>query len=132
MAVKSVDSLTTLFGGLSDPTRLRILNLIRNREVCVCYFVEALQVPQSKISRHLGYLRKAGLVSARRQGKWMHYRLREPANPRTAAVLNAALACADEMPAARQDRARFDSACSGKSRMVVLRGAPIPKASCHA
>jgi ArsR family transcriptional regulator len=61
---KSVD-LATLFAALADTTRLRLLNLMAGREVCVCYFVEILRQSQPKISRHLAYLRKAGIVSAR-------------------------------------------------------------------
>src|ERR1700756_1035359 len=70
--------LVTLFQALGDPTRLRLLNLMASGEVCVCYFVEILDETQPKISRHLAYLRRAGLVTARREGKWMHYRLVTP------------------------------------------------------
>src|ERR1700753_1653057 len=71
--------LAPFFAALSDPTRLRLLNLMNGREVCVCYFVEILKQGQPKISRHLAYLRSAGIVSARREGKWMHYSLDRPA-----------------------------------------------------
>ncbi len=65
-----------LFRALSEPLRLRILNLLLNRsELCVCDLVTALDAPQSLVSRHLAYLRRAGLVLARREGVWMHYRL---------------------------------------------------------
>jgi ArsR family transcriptional regulator, arsenate/arsenite/antimonite-responsive transcriptional repressor len=67
--------LALFFAALSDETRLRLLNLIKNREVCVCYLQDVLKTNQPKISRHLAYLRKAGLVEARRDGKWTHYRL---------------------------------------------------------
>jgi len=76
---KSAD-LAGLFAALADHTRLRLLNLIGGREVCVCYFVEILRQGQPKISRHLAYLRRAGLVAARREGKWMHYRMVPPAD----------------------------------------------------
>jgi len=69
-----------LFAGLADRTRLRLLNLMAEQEVCVCYFVEILDAPQPTISRHLAYLRRSGLVEARREGKWMHYRIFPPAN----------------------------------------------------
>ena len=65
------------FAALSDPTRLRLLNLMKGREICVCYLQEVLKTNQPKISRHLAYLKKAGLVEARRDGKWSHYRLKE-------------------------------------------------------
>src|SRR5579863_1492498 len=65
-------SLDVLFRALADTTRLRLLNLIADQEICVCYFVEILKISQPKISRHLAYLRKAGIVASRREGKWMH------------------------------------------------------------
>ena len=64
-----------LFKALGDPTRLRILGLLVTGEVCVCHLHGALAIPQPKASRHLAYLRRAGLVAARRDGLWMHYRL---------------------------------------------------------
>jgi ArsR family transcriptional regulator len=69
------------FVALSDRTRLRILNLIGDGEVCVCFFVEVLEEHQRKISRHLAYLRRAGIVTPRREGKWMHYRISPPPDP---------------------------------------------------
>src|SRR5947207_15922499 len=75
MAAQKSYSLEQLFRALADSTRLRLLNLMNGREVCVCYFVEILKTSQPKISRHLAYLRRAGIVAARRDGKWMHYRL---------------------------------------------------------
>jgi ArsR family transcriptional regulator len=68
-----LNSMENLFLGLADKTRLRILNLIRDDEVCVWFFTEVLGESQPKISRHLAYLRNAGLVSARRDGKWIFY-----------------------------------------------------------
>jgi ArsR family transcriptional regulator len=83
--------LACLFAALADRTRLRLLNLMQGREVCVCYFVEILKQSQPKISRHLAYLRRAGIVSARREGKWMHYRIERPVDAGAGAVLEAAL-----------------------------------------
>lgn len=77
---------------LADKTRLRILNLIRDGEVCVLDFTEALGDSQPKISRHLAYLRSAGVVEARRDGKWMYYSIRRPESRGARAVLQAALA----------------------------------------
>ena len=91
-ASKPVPTWPHLFAALADNTRLRLLNLMAGREVCVCYFVEILRQGQPKISRHLAYLRKAGMVSARREGKWMHYRITPPADPAAAAILDATLA----------------------------------------
>ncbi|HZS48542.1 MAG TPA: metalloregulator ArsR/SmtB family transcription factor, partial [Blastocatellia bacterium] len=66
-------SMELLFSALADRTRLRLLNLMGDDEVCVCYFVEILDTNQPKISRHLAYLRRAGIVAGRREGKWIHY-----------------------------------------------------------
>src|SRR4028119_987907 len=77
----------TFFLALADKTRLRLLNLMRDDEVCVCFFTEVLSESQPKISRHLAYLRNAGIVEARREGKWMHYRIIKPENPLAARVL---------------------------------------------
>src|SRR5579872_3675151 len=71
----------TVFKGLSDPTRLRILGLLLTGEVCVCHIHEALRISQPKASRHLAYLRAAGLVDARRDGLWMHYKLSDLPDP---------------------------------------------------
>jgi ArsR family transcriptional regulator len=68
-------NVTGLLDALTDPTRLRLLRLLRQQELCVCELVDALRIPQYKISRHLRRLRATGLVEARREGRWMHYRL---------------------------------------------------------
>lgn len=65
------------FAALADENRLRLLHLMKAGEMCVCHFQGVLQTNQPKISRHLSYLKKAGLVEARRDGKWMHYRLKK-------------------------------------------------------
>ena len=75
------------FRALADRTRLRLLNLMRNDEVCVCFFVEILKTNQPKISRHLAYLRRAGIVGARREGQWIHYRIAEPGDADAARLL---------------------------------------------
>src|SRR2546425_6845029 len=71
----------TLFKALADATRLRILGLLLTGEVCVCHIHESLRIPQSKASRHLAYLRRAGLVETRRDGLWIHYRIADLADP---------------------------------------------------
>ena len=118
--------LALLFAALSDRTRLRLLNLMRGREICVCYFVEILGQSQPKISRHLAYLRRAGVVAARREGKWMHYRMVEPAHPGAARILRETLAVLREEKGMEADRARFDRLCCAPRRLVVLSGAPLP------
>jgi ArsR family transcriptional regulator len=78
---KRLQSLESTFKALADTTRLRILGLLLTGEVCVCHIHETLKISQPKASRHLAYLRKAGLVEARREGLWMHYRLAELPDP---------------------------------------------------
>ena len=94
------------FRALADRTRLRLLNLMRSEEVCVCFFVEILKTHQPKISRHLAYLRKAGIVGARREGPWMHYRIVEPADPDAARVLSDTLAWLGNDREMQRDRQR--------------------------
>lgn len=118
--------LAGLFAALADPTRLRLLNLMNGREVCVCYFVSLLGQSQPKISRHLAYLRRAGIVAARRQGRWMHYRIVPPAEPALASILEAALvSCAADIRM-QADRARLDRACCAARIPRALAGAPQP------
>jgi len=88
---KDLEALTTVYAALADPTRLRILSLLGDGEICVCHLHASLDVPQPTASRHLAYLRKSGLVEARRAGIWMHYRMAEIANPVIATVVKAAL-----------------------------------------
>jgi ArsR family transcriptional regulator, arsenate/arsenite/antimonite-responsive transcriptional repressor len=118
--------LVTLFAALADPTRLRLLNLMSGREVCVCYFVEILKQGQPKISRHLAYLRRAGIVEARRDGKWMHYRIERPEDTRAASILDATLQSFNADKDMQTDLARLDKACCEPQRFVTLQGAPIP------
>lgn len=114
------------FQALGDNTRLRLLNLMGDREICVCYFVEILGQPQPKISRHLAYLRSAGIVTPRREGKWMHYRIAVPANPRAAKILTEILASLKEEKSMQADRARLTRACCAPEKYVALQGAPQP------
>jgi ArsR family transcriptional regulator len=76
-----LEGVETLFKALADTTRLRILGLLLTGEVCVCHIHESLKIPQPKTSRHLAYLRKAGLVATRREGLWMYYRLADLPDP---------------------------------------------------
>ena len=78
---KRLITLETYFKALADATRLRILGLLLTGEVCVCHIHESLRIPQPKASRHLAYLRRAGLVEARREGLWMHYRIADLPDP---------------------------------------------------
>ncbi|HEY0307368.1 MAG TPA: metalloregulator ArsR/SmtB family transcription factor [Acidobacteriaceae bacterium] len=116
------------FQALGDMTRLRLLNLMREQETCVCYFVEILGQPQPKISRHLAYLRSAGIVAARREGKWMHYRIVTPAHSGAEQILQQTLAWMKEDRAMLADRAKLEKACCAPAKFVALVGAPRPVA----
>jgi ArsR family transcriptional regulator len=118
--------LAPLFAALADRTRLRLLNLIAGREVCVCYLVEVLRLGQPKISRHLAYLRNAGVVAARREGKWMHYRMERPEDPATSSVLDAVFDSFKLDREMQSDLSRLTRACCEPQRFVALQGAPVP------
>jgi ArsR family transcriptional regulator len=121
MALTTHD-LAEIFAALSDPTRLRLLNLMRDHEVCVCDFVEILGQSQPKISRHLAYLRRAGLVCARREGKWMHYRIERPANAGAAAILDTTLTSLEGNREMRADRMKLGKmSCAPLSGLVTLK-----------
>jgi ArsR family transcriptional regulator, arsenate/arsenite/antimonite-responsive transcriptional repressor len=118
--------LDRLFRALADPTRLRLINLIAEQEICVCYFVEVIDAPQPKISRHLAYLRRLGIVSARREGKWMHYRLAMPTDSHAAAILETTVAALKTDADFQRDFRRLDKACCGPQSLVQVLGAPLP------
>ena len=95
--------LVQIYQCLCDPTRLRILNLLADGELCVCHFQEILGEPQVKISKHLAYLRTRGLVEARKEANWMIYRL--PSKPSRELTANLACLhdCIGEDPVYRRD-----------------------------
>ena len=126
MVAKSQFDLARFFQALGDPTRLRLLNLMSDSEICVCYFVEILDSPQPKISRHLAYLRRAGIVAARREGKWMHYRVVMPPHAGAAQVLKQTLETLRGEKAMQADTARLERACCAPKALVSLTGAPRP------
>jgi ArsR family transcriptional regulator, arsenate/arsenite/antimonite-responsive transcriptional repressor len=118
--------LALLFAALADRTRLRLLNLMDGKEVCVCYFVEILGQSQPKISRHLAYLRRAGIVAARRQGKWVHYKIVVPADTGAAKILREALAVLREDKRMQADLNRLNKSCCAPQKVSPLDGAPMP------
>lgn len=88
-----LDELDALFRGFADPIRIRILNLLVVGEMCVCDLVEILELPQPTVSRHLAYLRKAGLVAVTRESSFAHYRLTEPAHQVHRNLINCVRGC---------------------------------------
>jgi ArsR family transcriptional regulator len=123
---KSGAQMELLFKALADRTRLRLLNLMAAGEVCVCFFVEVLGTNQPKISRHLAYLRRAGVVAARREGKWMHYRIATPENGHAARVFSEVMTWLGEDREMQRDRARMQNICCAPRMPVRLQGAPRP------
>ncbi len=126
-------NLEDLFRALADRTRLRLVNLMAGGEICVCFLVEALGISQPKVSRHLAYLRRAGVVAARRDGKWMHYRLVPPPyrlvpppDERAARVFQETLHWLTDEPAMRRDRERMVAMCCAPQMPIRLQGAPRP------
>lgn len=104
--------LVTIYECLCDRTRLRLLNLLAARPLCVCHFQEVLGEPQVKISKHLGYLRARGLVTAKREGNWMIYRLPARRSRELEKNLQCLQDCAREDPQFRRDRAKLERVAS--------------------
>lgn len=123
----SKDMPDTLFRAFADRTRLRILNLLRTGEVCVGDLVTVLEAPQPTVSRHLAYLRKAGLVEVEREANWCYYRLAEPSSEFHGRLLDCLACCFGEAPQLRKDakaltRLRRQGGCC--VRPSVMRSAP--------
>jgi ArsR family transcriptional regulator, arsenate/arsenite/antimonite-responsive transcriptional repressor len=100
-------TLETLFKALADGTRLRILGLLLAGEVCVCDIHDSLGLPQPKVSRHLAYLRRAGLVETRRTGLWVHYRLATLDDPVLQTLLDAVGHAISHLDSGTRDRKRL-------------------------
>jgi len=97
-----------LFKALADATRLRILGLLLTGEICVCHIHESLKIPQPKASRHLAYLRRAGLVETRRDGLWVHYRMATVADPVLGAIAAAVCHALTHVEVVRRDAVRLE------------------------
>jgi ArsR family transcriptional regulator len=123
---RSFDDELLFFRALADYTRLRLLNLMGETEICVCFFVAVLGINQPKISRHLAYLRRARVVEARREGKWMHYRIVEPPAPHAARIFREVRAWLKEDEDMQRDRERLVKVCCAPQIPIQLRGAPRP------
>lgn len=118
---KPLTELEGLFRALADETRLRILGLLLTGEVCVCHIHESLRISQPKASRHLAYLRRAGLVETRRDGLWVHYRLAESPNPIVVTVRQAVAHALGHLDGIHRDAERLQkkTGCA-----PVVAGAP--------
>ena len=103
METAVIVSVARIFRALSDPTRLRILNLLLSGELCVCDIVNTLKIPQPTVSRHLAYLRKLDLVQARRNGLWIHYSLSSPGTTFHKRLIDCLRSCVQELPQLADD-----------------------------
>src|SRR5215212_9934359 len=106
----AIEQLESVFKALADSTRLRILALLGNNDVCVCHIHDSLGLPQPTVSRHLAYLRKSGLVTARRDGVWMHYQVSRSLSPLLQRVVAATVDALQQLPATAHDRKQFQRA----------------------
>jgi ArsR family transcriptional regulator len=103
----AIGQLEAVYKALADRTRLRILALLGPNEVCVCHLHDSLGLPQPTVSRHLAYLRRSGLVAARRDGVWMHYQVSPSLTPVVRGIVAAAVEALRQVPATSQDRRQF-------------------------
>lgn len=126
MAKKQGFDMEMFFKALADKTRLRLINLIGGDEICVCFFTEVINTTQPKISRHLAYLRRAGLVDARREGKWMHYRITEPDDESAAKVFSEIRAWLAQDAQMQRDRTKLVQVCCSPRVPIQLQRAPRP------
>ena len=110
---RRLDSLARTFRALADPTRLRILGLLLAGETCVCDIHDSLRLPQPTVSRHLAYLRRAGLVATRRDGLWVHYRLADLADGVLQAVVAAVRHGLTHVKTGTRDRGRLERLTGG-------------------
>lgn len=124
---KALSEMENLFMALADKTRLRLLNLMREDEICVCFFVEVLGESQPKISRHLAYLRNAGIVETRRDGKWMHYKIIEPENEKAAQILRDTLSWLEFNEEMQVEYQALAEACCSPTAPITIVRAPKPE-----
>jgi ArsR family transcriptional regulator, arsenate/arsenite/antimonite-responsive transcriptional repressor len=113
MKTKPASRVDLMFKALSDCTRLRIMHMLGGGELCVCHIVDTLGVPQPKTSRHLAYLRRAGLVVCRKQGLWCYYRWAKPQGAFHARLLDCLATCCREIPELSKDAKRLPTGKPG-------------------
>jgi len=106
-----INRVNVMFRAFSDPTRLRILHLLKGGELCVCDLVRVIDAPQPTISRHLAYLRKAKLVKARKEGLWMYYQLAPVRGEFHRKLLDCLASCFGDVPQLAADAKRLKKCC---------------------
>ena len=120
--LKAVDE---VFRALADSTRVRILGLLAAGEICVCHIHESLRLSQPLVSRHLAYLRRAGLVEARKEGLWVHYRIAPRNVEATRTLLDAVYHCVGHLSAVAKDAKRLE-----KRTGCCATAQPAPRFDC--
>jgi len=125
-----MEQLAQYFKALSDETRLRIMMLLTQGELCVCDLMFVLDEPQSKVSRHLAYLKHSGLTNNKRAGVWMHYCLKESLDDAHRAQLDFLKGQLPHLPQFRMDREKLLELKKqgGCKAMMKLKAAPWSKA----
>jgi ArsR family transcriptional regulator len=121
-----LDSLESVFKALADRTRLRIISLLLSGEICVCNIHESLGLPQPTVSRHLAYLRNAGLVAARKEGLWVHYRLADMPDPVVKTLLEAVAHALGHLESGKRDHKRL----AAHVDVPPPRWVPLRRAAC--
>lgn len=114
-----MEDIAQIYKALSEQMRLRILMLLIHGELCVCDLMEVLDEPQSKVSRHLAYLKNSGLIRGRRVGTWMHYSLMEPLEGPAAAQIEFLRIEFSGLGWARDDKKKMEEALAKKTCETV-------------
>jgi len=125
---KELAAADRMLKALADPTRLRIVGLLQAGEVCVCHIHGSLKISQPKASRHLAYLRRAGVVTGEKRGLWVYYRVAPQINAAVQALLDAALHCTTHLTTAERDAQRLEAAV-GTTQALPL-SLPLAAACC--
>ena len=122
---RKLATLETVFKALADQTRLRIIGLLLSGEICVCHIHESLGLPQPTVSRHLAYLRNAGLVVSRKDGLWVHYQLADLSDPVVKTLLDAVGHALGHLDSGKRDHKRLAAHVDvSKPRWIPLASAP--------
>jgi ArsR family transcriptional regulator len=114
---QELESIDRILKALADPTRLRIVGLLQHGEICVCHIYSSLEISQPKASRHLAYLRRAGVVAAEKRGLWVYYRLAVQACELSQRILDVIRHCTSHLTTARRDAVRLaaNTGCQTRS-----------------
>lgn len=105
---RQLEALDQIFKALADPSRIRILGLLAAGEVCVCHLHESLRLTQPLVSRHLAYLRRAGLVRTRKEGLWVYYSLAPRQEGVTGTLLDSVYHCVGHLSTVAKDAQRLE------------------------